>query len=368
MPDPAQALRRSVSTDAPLTPPHWVRDALHAGLVIPAHPLALTNDGRFDERRQRALTRYYHAAGAGGIAVGVHTTQFAIRDPKIGLFQPVLELAAEAIDECDELWNRQMVRIAGIAGGTKQAVGEASLARDLGYHAGLLSLAALSDVSIEELVQHARTVAHEIPLVGFYLQPAVGGRLLPEAFWREFARIPSVIAIKIAPFNRYQTLDVLRGVAASGRSAEIALYTGNDDNILLDLLTTFDLGEEAPKLKFAGGLLGHWACWTHRAVEHLKKSKTWRDSGQIPEEALTLAAQITDANAAFFDAANGYAGCIAGIHEVLRRQGLLESIRCLDPDERLSQGQKEEIDRVYKAYPHLNDDLFIASHIDDWMS
>ena len=349
-------------------PPAWVLDALRAGLVIPAHPLALTRDGRFDERRQRALTRYYHAAGAGGLAVGVHTTQFAIRQPEIGLFEPVLELAAETIEACDVASNKQTVRIAGVTGVTRQAVVEARLARDMGYHAGLLSLAALADASIEVLLEHSRVVAREIPLVGFYLQPAVGGRLLPEAFWRDFAAIPNVVAIKIAPFNRYQTLDVLRGVAYSGRAGDIILYTGNDDTIILDLLTSFDLGDGAPALHIAGGLLGHWACWTKRAVEQLERCKQWNSAGKIPGEALTLAAQITDANAAFFDAANGFAGCIAGIHEVLRRQGLLESIRCLDAEETLSAGQAEEIDRVYRAYPHLNDDDFVSKHLDDWLA
>ena len=342
---------------------------LHDGLVIPAHPLALTADGRFDERRQRALARYYHAAGAGGLAVGVHTTQFSIRNPEIGLYQPVLELAAETLDACDEATGRQTVRIAGVCGNTRQAVAEASLAVELGFHAGLLSLAALGDASVDTLLTHAKAVAEVIPVVGFYLQPAVGGRLLSEAFWQQFAMIPNVVAIKVAPFNRYQTLDVIRGVAASGRANEIALYTGNDDNIILDLITTYSIrhGGSEVELRFAGGLLGHWACWTHRAVEQLEKCKIWRSGKQVPAEALTLNAQVTDANAAFFDAANGFAGCIAGIHEVLRRQGLMASIRCLDAEEGLSPGQREEIDRVYAAYPHLNDDAFVAAHLDDWL-
>jgi dihydrodipicolinate synthase/N-acetylneuraminate lyase len=351
-------------------PPVWVQEALRRGLVIPAHPLALTPTGRFDERRQRALTRYYHAAGAGGMAVGVHTTQFAIRDPEIGLYQPVLELAAESLTACDQASGRKTVRIAGLSGSTKQAAAEAAIARDLGYHAGLLSLAALREASIAALLDHARAVAGILPLIGFYLQPAVGGRLLPENFWRDFAGIPNVIGIKAAPFNRYQTLDVLRGVAASGRAHDIALYTGNDDNILLDLLMTcaFQSGEGPVELGFTGGLLGHWACWTRRAVEHLTQCKAWREEGQIPAAAMCLAQQITDANAAFFDAANGFAGCIAGIHEVLRRQGLLESIRCLDEMETLSPGQKEAIDHVYRLYPHLNDDAFVAEHRDAWLS
>ncbi|MEZ4699480.1 MAG: dihydrodipicolinate synthase family protein [Rhodothermales bacterium] len=350
-------------------PPAWVLDALHAGLVIPAHPLALDADGRFDTRRQRALTRYYHAAGAGGVAVGVHTTQFAIRDPKIGLFEPVLELAAETLAACDAATGRQTVRVAGISGPTRQAVREAQLAERLGYHAGLLSLAALRDASLDDLLAHAHRVAEQIPVIGFYLQPAVGGRVLPEAFWREFARIPNVVAIKMAPFDRYKTLDVLRGVAASGRAPAIALYTGNDDAIVTDLITRFAIptDEGAASLRVVGGLLGHWACWTQKAVELLDRCKAWREAPAVPHEALTLAAQVTDANAAFFDAANAFAGCIAGIHEVLRRQGLLESIRCLDPHEGLSPGQMEEIDRVYRAYPHLNDDAFVAAHREEWL-
>lgn len=350
-------------------PPAWVVDALRDGIVIPAHPLALTAAGTFDEPRQRALARYYHAAGAGGLAVGVHTTQFSIREPEIGLYQPVLELAAETLEACDKTSGQQTVRIAGISGHTHQAVDEAVLARKLGYHAGLLSLAALADASIDAMLAHASSVAKELPIIGFYLQPAVGGRLLPEAFWRQFAMIPNVIAIKVAPFNRYQTLDVMRGVAASGRADQIALYTGNDDHIILDLLTAYRFydGSEAVNLRFVGGLLGHWACWTRQAVAQLEQCKRWRSAEQLPAEALTLATQVTDANAAFFDAANNYAGCIAGIHEVLRRQGLLGSIRCLDADETLSPGQHEAIDRVYAAYPHLNDDAFVAAHLDDWL-
>jgi len=346
-----------------------IRSALHAGLVIPAHPLALDAWGRFDDRRQRALTRYYHAAGAGGIAVGVHTTQFAIRDPKVGLYEPVLALAAETVATCDAATGRETVRIAGISGMSSQAIREAETAAGLGYHAGLLSLGALREAPVDALLDHARAVAEVIPVIGFYLQPAVGGRLLPEAFWRAFAAIRNVVAIKIAPFNRYQTLDVLRGVAASGRAGEIALYTGNDDTIVTDLLTRFVLpnDDRATELRIVGGLLGHWACWTRKAVDLLDQCTTWREAPAIPHQALTLAAQVTDCNAAFFDAANGFAGCIAGIHEVLRRQGLLESIRCLDPNEGLSPGQKEAIDRVYRVYPELNDDAFVAEHLDVWL-
>jgi len=330
---------------------------LRKGVVIPAHPLALTAKRKLDERRQRALTRYYLAAGSGGLAVGVHTTQFAIRD--VGLLKPVLELAAE-----EEKRHKPLtLKIAGVCGPTKQATAEATLARDLGYDIGLLSLAALKDASEDKLIAHAMAVGAVIPLFGFYLQPAVGGRVLPYSFWRRFAELPSVAGIKMAPFNRYQTLDVLRAVAESGRANDIALYTGNDDNILIDLLTEFRFGGQ--RLRIAGGLLGHWSVWTRKAVELL--AEVHRGGAPTPE-LLTRAAQITDSNAAFFDAANGFRGCIAGLHEVLRRQGLLEGVWCLDPKEGLSPGQKEEIDRVYRAYPELNDDAFIERYRDVWLA
>jgi hypothetical protein len=344
-----------------------VRTRLNEGLVIPACPLALNARRTLDERRQRALFRYYLAAGAGGLAVGVHTTQFAIRDPKVGLLQPVLELAAE---EARRVRGRTPVLVAGICGGTKQAVAEAALAAWLGYDAGLLSLGALRDASDDELIAHCRAVAEVIPIVGFYLQPAAGGRVLPYSFWRRFAGIEKVVAIKIAPFNRYQTLDVVRAVAESGRG-DIALYTGNDDNILLDLLTPFRFVVDGKPVerRIAGGLLGHWAVWTKRAVEHHAECRRVAISaGPVTPELLSRAIEITDCNAAFFDAANGYAGCIPGIHEVLRRQELLEGIWCLDPKETLGPGQREEIDRVCRAYPHLGDDEFVAAHRDDWLS
>ena len=348
-------------------PSEWVRAALHAGQVIPAHPLALTATGTLDERRQRALTRYYHAAGAGGVAVGVHTTQFEIRDH--GLYEPVLALAAETIAACDGAAGRRTVRIAGISGPTAQAVAEAQTAREVGYHAGLLSMAALPEADVDALMAHAEAVARVIPLVGFYLQPAVGGRVLPGVFWRRLVAIPNVVAIKIAPFNRYQTLDVVRAVAEVGRAADVALYTGNDDHILLDLLTEYHI--ETPdgsvRLGMAGGLLGHWACWTRRAVDHLGACRRARAAGTFSSDLLTLAEQITDANAALFDAAHQFAGCIPGIHEVLRRQGLLASTRCLNPRETLSPGQSAEIDRIYRTYPHLTDDDFVAEHLDEWL-
>ncbi len=348
-------------------PSNEMMTLLRKGVVIPAHPLALDAQRKLDERRQRALTRYYLAAGAGGVAVGVHTTQFAIREPQHQLLRPVLELASETVRGA----SRPILRIAGICGATRQATGEAALARELGYDIGLLSLAALKHESIDELIDHARAVAEVIPLMGFYLQPAVGGRVLPFAFWRRFVEIENVVAIKIAPFNRYQTLDVLRAVVDAGRENDVALYTGNDDTILSDLLTpfVFKCDSRTVTLRFVGGLLGHWAVWTKRAVEQLEVIHALTAKGQtIDAPWLTRNQQITDCNAAFFDAANGFAGCIAGLHEVLRRQGLLEGIWCLDPDESLSPGQRDEIDRVYQAYPELNDDEFVKSSVDDWLA
>jgi dihydrodipicolinate synthase/N-acetylneuraminate lyase len=333
-----------------------IRAHLQQGHVIPAHPLALNASRKLDERRQRALTRYYLDAGAGGIAVGVHTTQFAIREPRFSLFRPVLELAME------EMRQRPVAKIAGVCGPTPQAIQEAELAASLGYDAALLSLGALRDATVPQLIQHARTVAKVIPIIGFYLQPSVGGRPLSYNFWREFAEIDEVLAIKIAPFNRYQTLDVVRAVVESGRAGDIALYTGNDDNIITDLLTEFDFGPG--KTRIVGGLLGHWAVWTKTAVAQLSAIHTNRDTPSF----LTLAAQVTDANAAFFDPANNFRGCIAGLHEVLRRQGLLEGIWCLDPHEALSPGQSEEIDRVYRSYPHLSDDHFVQDNLTTWLA
>jgi dihydrodipicolinate synthase/N-acetylneuraminate lyase len=333
-------------------------------MVIPAHPLALTAERRLDERRQAALTRYYCEAGAGGIAVGVHTTQFAIRDPHIGLFEPVLRLAIAAIQKFERDSGKRVLKVAGICGRTAQAVREASFAREAGYNVGLLSLAALPDASDQELLAHCRAVGQEIPLFGFYLQPSVGGRLLSYEFWRSFGEIPSVIAIKVAPFSRYQTLDVARAVVESSRAADIGLYTGNDDNIIPDLLTEFRFA--AGSIRFRGGLLGQWAVWTRRAVELLESIR--RSRAQDASELLAQSAALTDANAALFDVRHHFAGCIAGLHEILRRQGLLAGRWCLDPNEDLSPGQLEEIDRVLAAYPHLTDDDFVLANRDRWLT
>ena len=344
-----------------------LRGHLAHGHVIPAHPLALTRSRTLDERHQRALTRYYVAAGAGGIAVGVHTTQFQIRDPRHGLFAPVLALAAETAAAALHSDPRPFARIAGVCGDTKQALAEARLAHDLGYDAALVSLGALHDAPEHQLLEHCSEIGAVLPLFGFYLQPAVGGRVLRYEFWRGFAEIPQVVAIKIAPFNRYQTLDVLRAVADSGR-ADIALYTGNDDQIVLDLLTPFPaLGASVRAPRIVGGLLGQWAVWTHRAVEMLEELRESRNSATIGAGWLTRAAALTDANGALFDVRHAFAGCIAGLHEILRRQRLLAGIWCLDPNEGLSPGQLEEIDRVIRAHPELTDDEFVAANVDAWL-
>ncbi len=347
-----------------------ISEKLRDGVVIPAHPLVLTAERKLDERRQRALTRYYCDAGASGIAVGVHTTQFAIREPEVGLFEPVLKLALETAREWEQRTNQLIIKVAGVCGPTHQAVREAAFARETGYDLGLLSLAALREASTGELIEHCRRVAEAIPLFGFYLQPAVGGRLLDYGFWREFFEIENVAAVKIAPFNRYQTLDVVRALADSGRHGEIALYTGNDDNIVADLLTEFRVASRGGivEVQIAGGLLGHWAVWTKRAVELLDAIKACkRDGGKNAFELLAKSAEVTDANAALFDVKNQFAGCIAGLHEILRRQGLLAGRWCIDPREDLSPRQMEEIDRVCAGYPHLNDDEFVRENLDRWL-
>jgi len=345
--------------------PAAVSETLRRGAVIPAHLLALDHRRRFDARRQRALTRYYLDAGAGGLAVGVHATQFGIRDA--GLLEPVL---ATAVETAKTWTDRPVALIAGLCGRTAQAVAEARLAVGLGYHAGLLSLAALPDANTDELLEHAAAVAAEIPLVGFYLQPAVGGRVLDAAFWARFAALDNVVAIKVAPFNRYRTLDVLRGVAEAGAEDRIALYTGNDDHIVLDLVTPFVVMREARPvtLRFCGGLLGHWSVWTRSAVALLARCRAAAAAGAVPADLLALDSRITDCNAAFFDAANNFAGCIAGCHDVLCRQGLLQGIWCLDPAEGLSHGQRDAIDRVCAEHRDLSDDDFVRANLERWLT
>ena len=342
---------------------------LKEGTVIPANPLVLDCERKMDERRQRALTRYYLAAGVGGLAVAVHTTQFAIRDPKIGLFEPVLRMAAEEVDAFERSNGKAVVKIAGACGPTPQAVKEAKIAQKFGYDAVLLSPGGLKDLTEDQMLHRTKEVAAILPVIGFYLQPSVGGRQFSYNYWRRLCEIDNVVAIKCASFNRYQTLDVVRAAAMSSRADEIALYTGNDDNIVVDLLTPyrFTYNGNSYEKRFIGGLLGHWAVWTHTVAQMFEDIKKVSKRESIPSELLTLAAEITDANAAFFDTANNFEGCIAGIHEVLRRQGLLKGIWCLDKNETLSQGQAEEIDRVYRMYPHLNDDQFITENFKNWL-
>ena len=350
---------------------HWsdvpanILALLRQGTVIPAHLLALDHSRRLDAKRQRALTRYYLDAGAGGLAVGVHSTQFAIRE--VGLYEPVLELAARTARE----WTQAPVcLIAGLAGRTRQACAEAQVALAHGYHAGLLSLAAMRGASVEELIEHCATVAANIPLVGFYLQPAVGGIALPPEFWRRFAAIDNVIAIKMAPFNRYRTLDVVRGVVAARAEDRVTLYTGNDDHIVLDLLVPYAVqrGDARIEVRIRGGLLGHWSVWTRSAVQQLRQIHRAIAAGPVDPALLEMDSRVTDCNAAFFDVANDFAGCIAGCHEVLRRQGLLEGIWCLDPHETLSPGQREEIDRVCRDHADLADDAFVAAGLAAWLA
>lgn len=344
--------------------PDYVTDILRRGTVVPAHPLALDSARRFDLRRQRALTRYYLDAGSGGLAVGVHATQFEIRD--VGLYEPVLASAAETAAD----WaKRPVLMIAGLAGRTEQAAREAQIAVGLGYHAGLLSLGAMKGASEDELVAHCRRVADEIPIVGFYLQPAVGGILLSPSFWKRFAEIGNVVAVKAAPFNRYRTLDVVRGVVEAGAEDRVAIYTGNDDHIVLDLLEPFRTlrnGAEV-EVRIRGGLLGHWSVWTKRAVELLDRIHRAVADGTVDQALLAQNSRVTDCNRAIFDVAHDFAGCIPGCHEILRRQGLLEGTWCLNPAEVLSPGQSEEIDRIHSGYPDLNDDEFVRANLDRWL-
>jgi dihydrodipicolinate synthase/N-acetylneuraminate lyase len=345
-----------------------LRQHFLAGQVMPAHPLALDRNRKFSEKHQRALTRYQLAAGAGGLAVAVHSTQFEIRDPQHALLRPVLELAAETARAELAVRPRDVALIAGICGRTPQAFLEAELARSLGYHAGLVSMAAFGTEPESAILAHVETIAEVIPVVGFYLQPAVGGRVFSYAFWRKFAEIPGIVAIKIAPFNRYQTIDVVRAITASGRD-DIALYTGNDDTIVADLLTPFVFEHNGRPVtrRIVGGLLGHWGVWTHAAVRLFRDIQRAAAAPQLDASWLARANAVTDMNAALFDAAHRFHGCIPGILEVLRRQGLVETNHCLNPAEVLSPGQAEELTRVNAAYPELIDDDFVAQHRDEWL-
>lgn len=340
----------------------WLRTQLLRGAVIPAHPLALTEDRKLDVRYQKALTRYYCASGVGGLAVGVHTTQFAIRDPRFSLLRPVLQLAMDVM----MAERRPLIKIAGVCGDTMQAEQEATLAKEIGYDAALLSLGVWRAASDSQMIAHVRAISEILPIVGFYLQPDVGGRVLGYSFWRQFFEIDRVVAVKVAPFHRYRTLDVVRALADSGRASDIALYTGNDDNIVADLLTEFVVGEQ--RLRFVGGLLGHWAIWTRRAVELLEAIRACHERGGTDAyQLLAHSAPITDMNAALFDAANGFAGCIAGIHAVLHEQGLMAGTWCLDPEEALSPGQYDEIQRVRRSYPEWIDDTFVSEKREEWL-
>jgi hypothetical protein len=350
--------------------PADILEDVRRGVVIPAHPLALTAERRLDERHQRALTRYYLDAGAGGVAVGVHTTQFGIREPGIGLFEPVLSLASQTVDDFTKRTGRGILKVAGVCGKTDQAVEEATLARDTGYHVALLNVSAMRDEENPALLACCREVADVIPLFGFYLQPKAGGRPLSYEFWRELAEIENVLAIKIAAFDRYRTLDVVRAVCDAGRENAVALYTGNDDNIVLDLLSrySFDTDSGTRSVRIVGGLLGHWAFWTRSAVELLEEIHSITEYDvSVPAEMITLACQVTDANAACFDAANDFVGCIPGVNEVLRRQGLMRGRWCLDPAEDLSPGQSEELDRIHHAYPTMSDSSFVKENLERWL-
>ena len=345
-------------------------EKLHAGTVIPANPLALNSKREFDERRQRAVVRYYLDSGVGGLAVAVHTTQFEIRDPEHNLLERVLKVAKEEADKFEKATGKTIIMVAGACGKTEQAVKEAELAKSLGYDAVLLSPGGLNAFSEDYMVERTKAVAAVMPVIGFYLQPSVGGRMFTYNYWERICEIDNVVAIKAAPFNRYCTLDVVRAAALSKRSDEIALYTGNDDNIVIDLVSNykFNVDGKTYEKRFVGGLLGHWSVWTKKAVEMYERLKAVRAEDTIPADVLKLANEVTDTNAVFFDTANGFKGCIAGLHEVLRRQGLFEGTWCLNPEEKMSEGQNEEIDRIYKMYPHLSDDDFVKANLEKWLA
>lgn len=346
--------------------PKELKQKLNEGIFIPAHPTALTKKLELDEKRQRALSRYYLDAGAGGLAIGVHTSQFEIREAN--LYKPILELGKEEVDSFSKKNKKPILRISGIIGKTKPALGQAQISADLGYNASLLSLGVFKNESDEVMIEHCKAIAEVIPIIGFYLQPAVGGRILTTDFWRKFSEIENVIAIKLAPFCRYKTIDAIRGVSESSRANEIALYTGNDDNIVADLLTEYEVPTESrtKSKRIVGGLLGHWSVWTKTSINHFEEIK--KAKPEDISELLKLGIKITDANAAIYDVRNKFKGSIAGVHEILRRQGLLESISMLNPNEVLSAGQSKEIDRIYKLYPELNDDTFVIENLDRWLS
>lgn len=341
---------------------------LSEGIVIPATPLALTNDRKLNEKGLRLLMNYYLDSGVGGIATAVHTTQFEIRDPEVNLFEPVLKIVSEEIDKYEKEKDTVIVKIAGVCGPIEQAVAEAKLAKEYGYDAVLLSPGGLNHISEDDMIERTKAVAEIMPTIGFYLQTAVGGRVFSYNYWQRVCAVPNVVAIKCASFNRYTSLDVVRAAALSERADEITLYTGNDDNIVLDLLTKFEFNENGKTYTktFDGGLLGHWTMWTHNVVGMLSDIKEERKKDSISAKFLTLAAQVTDANGVFFDAKNGFHGCIPGVHEVLHRQGLMENIFCLNPNEVLSDGQAEEISRINASYPYLTDDDFVKEHLEDW--
>ncbi len=337
-------------------------EILHAGTVIPATPLMLDSNRKFDKAMQKRLTRYYLEAGVGGIATAVHTTQFEIRKPEINLYETVISSVMDTINEYEEETGKVIVKVAGVCGDIEQATKEATLAKNLGFDAVLLSTGGLDSWSEDALVERAKVIAGIIPVILFSMQTAVGGRKFSYAYWEKAAEIEGVVAVKCASFNRYQTHDIVRAMTLSSRADKIALYTGNDDNIVIDLATeyVFEADGETKRAEIVGGLLGHWCAWTKKAVEIFHGIK----SGEIKgEKLLSLAAAVTDTNSAFFDTTNNFAGCIAGVHEVLRRQGFTDGIYLLNPEEQLSDGQFEEIDRVYRMYPELNDDAFAKEFI-----
>ena len=343
-------------------------EILAKGTVIPATPLALNEDRTINEKGVKLLMNYYLNSGVGGIATAVHTTQFEIRKPEIGLFEPILKIVSEEIDKFEKKNNTVIVKVAGVCGETEQALKEAQLAKKYGYDAVLLSPGGLNDKTEEYMIERTKAVAEIMPVIGFYLQTAVGGRVFSYNYWQQLCAVENVVAIKCASFNRYTTQEVVRAAALSPRADKITLYTGNDDNIVIDLLTRYRFESNGKKVEksFEGGLLGHWSVWTKKAVEIFNITQTEKYKDNISPELLTLAAEVTDSNSAFFDAANAFSGCIAGLHEILRRQGLMENILCLNPEEGLSEGQIEELNRVQKAYPHLNDDDFIKTNIESW--